>query len=76
MLHSFKMYDYLMRMNAEIEFLEQLVKNCRAMRDPKRPRSRTEMAIPAAQWEMKFEARLRELEQQEAPKPELQEQAA
>jgi len=55
--------DNLHFVNSEIEFLEQLIKTCRATRDPKRATSRTEMAIPAAQWEMKFQARLEELKQ-------------
>lgn len=57
-------------MNAEIEFLELMVKQCRAARDPKR-KSRLEMAIPAAQWEMRFEARLKELAASAAPVPAL-----
>lgn len=48
-------------MNAEIEFLEMLIKTCRVARDPKRAHNRTEMAIPAAQWEMTFKKRLEEL---------------
>lgn len=56
----FHFVDNLYFVNAEIEFLETLIKSCRAARDPKR-KSRVEMAVPAAQWEMKFEARLAEL---------------
>jgi hypothetical protein len=49
--------------NAEIEFLQLLVKTCKTARDPQRRGSRTEMAIPAAQWEMKFEERIAALKQ-------------
>lgn len=47
--------------NAEIELLETLIKTCRAVRDPQRRGSRTELAIPAATWEMKFSERLNQL---------------
>ena len=60
-------------MNAEIELLETLIKTCRAVRDPQRRGSRTEMAIPAAQWEMKFSERLNQLT---APKREKKPLAA
>ena len=68
-MNSYNWCDYLYCVNAEIEFLEMLVKTCRVARDPKRPRSRTEMAIPAAQWEMRFEERLAALKGQEKQKP-------
>ena len=65
----FQIVDILCFVNAEIEFLEMLIKTCRAARDPKR-KSRVEMAVPAAQWEMKFESRLAELhEAKTEPKP-------
>ncbi len=66
-------------MDAEIEFLEQLVKTCRSVRNPNRPRARTELAVPAAQWEMRFQARIAELASpatKTQPKPELEAQAA
>lgn len=50
--------------NAEIELLELLIKTCKAVRNPQRPGARTEMAIPAAQWEMRFEERKAELTEQ------------
>ena len=52
--------DNLLFVNAELEFLEMLINTCRVARDPKR-KGRLEMAVPAAQWEMRFEARLAEL---------------
>lgn len=42
----------------EIEFLEHLKKTCRTLRTS---RNRPELAIPAAEWEMKINARLAEL---------------
>ena len=51
--------------DTEYEFLQLLLKTCKATRDPRNPKSRTEMAIPAAQWEMKFKARLAEIEERE-----------
>lgn len=50
-----------MFVNAEIEFLELLVKTCKSVRNPKR---RVELAVPAAQWEMRFEERIRQLKNQ------------
>lgn len=43
----------------EHEFLEILRKTCRTMRQA---RNRPEMAIPAAQWELKINERMQELE--------------
>lgn len=51
----------------ETEFLEVLRKTCRTMRQS---RSRPELAIPAAEWEMKINERLNELAKtQTAPLP-------
>lgn len=46
----------------EIEFLEHLKKTCRTLRTS---RNRPELAIPAAEWEMKINNRLTELERQQ-----------
>lgn len=48
----------------EIEFLEHLKKTCRTLRTS---RNRPELAIPAAEWEMKINERLSELEKQQTP---------
>jgi hypothetical protein len=61
-LAVFVYHDNFSFVNAETDFLKLLIKTCRAARDPKRPGSRTEMAIPAAQWEVTFQKRLHELE--------------
>lgn len=46
------------------------MKTCQMARHPKRPKSRLEMAVPAAQWEMVFTARLAELKKTEKqPQP-------
>lgn len=66
-LAAFRFVCYLLCVNAEVEFLKTLVSTCRVARDPKRRGNRTEMAIPAAQWEMVFQKRLEEL----TPQPEL-----
>jgi Ser/Thr protein kinase RdoA (MazF antagonist) len=47
----------------EKELLETFVRMCRTVRDPRNRKSRPEMAIPAARWEMKFESRIAELKQ-------------
>lgn len=54
-------------MDAEIELLETLIKTCRAIRDPKRPKSRLELAAPAATYEMQFTKRLDELKKPVVP---------
>lgn len=51
-------------MNAEIEFLEILKKTCRTMRQS---RTRPDLAIPAAEWEIRINTRLDELHQLETP---------
>lgn len=48
---------------AEIEFLNLLKKNCRAVRNPRNAGNRLELCIPAAKWEMIIERALAELEQ-------------
>lgn len=49
-----------MNTTVEHEFLEILRKTCRTMRQA---RNRPEMAIPAAEWEMKINSRLAELDE-------------
>lgn len=66
-----KFWDNPSYVNAEIEFLEMLVKLCRTARDPKRPKSRTEIAVPAAQWEIRFQDRIKQLKDQN-PQKELE----
>lgn len=51
----------------EHEFLEILRKTCRTMRQA---RNRPEMAIPAAEWEMKINSRMAELEEKPKETPE------
>jgi hypothetical protein len=55
--------DSLENMNGELpverEFLDILRKTCRTMRQS---RQRPEMAIPAAQWELKINERIDELD--------------
>jgi len=48
--------------DAERELLELLIKTCRSVRNPRNPRTRIELAIPAAEWEMKFLERKAKLE--------------
>jgi hypothetical protein len=50
--------------DAETEFLMDLRKHCRLARGS---RARPELAIPAAQWEMKINERLEELERVKGP---------
>lgn len=59
---------YLSFMNAivEAEFLEILRKTCRTVRHS---RNRPELSIPAAEWEIKINARMQELEKQRDQQP-------
>lgn len=54
-------YPYMTGQAVEIEFLDILRKTCRTMRQS---RTRPEMAIPAAEWEIKINERIEELTKQ------------
>lgn len=53
-----------MNASVEFEFLETLRKTCRTIRHSK---TRPDLAIPAAEWEMKINDRLKELDRQRVP---------
>lgn len=38
----------------EIEFVDLLIKTCDSLLDPRRPRHRPELAVPASRWKMEF----------------------
>lgn len=46
---------------AEREVLDLFIQQCRALRDPRNRRSRTELVPFAAQWELRFKERLNEI---------------
>ena len=49
-------------MDEEIELLNLFIKTCQTVRSARNPRNRVALAVPAAQWEIKFNARRAELE--------------
>ena len=38
----------------EIEFVDLLIKTCDALLDPRRPKHRPELAVPASRWKLEF----------------------
>jgi len=45
----------------ELELLELFLKVCRSVRDPRNKKSRAELAVHAARWEMKFNDRVQQI---------------
>lgn len=62
-----------MQIEAEIEFTELLIKQCDMLLDPRRPRHRPELAVPASRKKMDF---LDELKRLKAKQPQPEQEAA
>jgi hypothetical protein len=64
-LKSQKACDFILSVNAEVEFLHLLIRTCHAVQSPQNKRRMIQLVSPAAQWEEKFQSRIKEIETEE-----------